>query len=101
MSWESVFPGSNFDEEYHGNGQFDRYGVLSYFISSCFFFGLTDDSAVKISSQSNDDAKTYVTQNKFESCSSGSHNGGSLYFSSKGQIVQTKNSYLKDGVSLA
>ncbi|EAY23226.1 hypothetical protein TVAG_185320 [Trichomonas vaginalis G3] len=58
-----------------------------------FFLGLSQNGAIRIELQS-DDAKTYTETNKFESCSSGYQEGGSLYFGEQGEFVQTKNSFI-------
>ncbi|EAY01873.1 hypothetical protein TVAG_090080 [Trichomonas vaginalis G3] len=93
ISWEFVFPGSCYDEDHlHNNSPFSRTNNLKYLVSSCFFLGLSPDGAVRISS-TNDNVKAYAETNKFDSCSS-TQNGGSLYFSEKGEFVQTKNSYI-------
>ena len=93
MTWESVFSGSHYDEEFHNNSHFSRSNNLNYFILNCFFHELSPNGAVRISTTI-DTAKTYINTNKFESCSSGSQNGGSLFFGSQGQFVQTKNSFI-------
>ena len=91
ISWKSVFPGSSYDEEHHNNNtEYSRSNNLKYFVSSCFFLELSPNGAVRISTSSND-AKTFAETNEFESCSSGSQQGGSLYFGEKGELVQTKN----------
>ena len=58
-----------------------------------FFLELSPNGAVRIET-TNDDVNTYAETNKFESCSSGSQEGGSLFFSGFGQFVQTKNSFI-------
>ena len=94
MSWEDVFPGSYYAMMYSGSSSPISTDDLNFFISSCNFIHLDPNGAVRIT-PINDDVKTFVTSNKFESCSSGEQKGGSLYSSNKGQIVQTKNSYIK------
>ena len=94
ISWEFEFPGSQYDEEHLCNGtEFSRSNNLKYYVSSCFFLELSPNGAVRINSTS-DDVKTYTESNKFDSCSSGSQSGGSLYFSEKGEFIQTKNFYI-------
>ena len=95
LAHEFAFPESSFDEEYHNKcTEFSRSNNLNYFISSCFFLRLRPNGAIRINSTI-DDVKTYTTTNKFDSCSSGSQSGGSLYFESKGEFIQTKNSFIK------